>query len=213
MKIGLYKIGTDIIGIDIEFWSDSELNGNPAFIYSETLTSDYHDISNDLLLIEKFGENVMSYNSKRNFMIPVFYSEAGTSFQNFSGMTSEKKMIAAKYFFIPYSIRLTLLTESEDAANWSSLVRLTEDGRAKMVEAMRVKVSDFVRSELYSKSDSELFFEDCFSMLNAFIKAASTRLKDFISNKIGTEYELNGFEQASYYNEDLKIELLKILSS
>lgn len=190
----------------------------PAVVWQEAQPEgDFTDKTNDLQAWATYGSQVLDLDRYRYEMKVLFYTLAGNQLQNWETLTTEQKLIGAKYFFVPYALRLTVLTDDEDARNWDKLVEETQGtpvqiykGRAKTFDEMRKRVSHSVRKEEMSITQSQQMLKDVGQMVDWYIRANTPDFKQWLTNEIGTAYENNGFAQTEYYNETLKNELYDI---
>lgn len=186
--------------------------------WSETAPGqNFDDKSNDILAWDKYGSTVLDLDRYRYEMKILFYAEAGTQLENWANLSSEKQLIGAKYFFIPYALRMMLLSDDEDKINWSWLIEETQGvpvqtykGRARTFDEMRKKVADFVRTEQLSMEDSQQMLKDVGEMTDWYIRANTPDFKQWIINEAGSSYENNGFAQKSYFSATLRDELYSI---
>lgn len=201
-----------------KLWIEN-IENNPACVWSENHPpqGDFINRTDDLIYWDKYGKNVLDLDRYRYEMKYPFYILAGFSLENWANLSIDIKKIGAKMFFVPYNIRLTVVTEQEDYNNWEDLVFQTQGtptqiyiGRAKTFDEMRKCVSHKVRKEILSMSDSQLMLKDVGQMVNWFINANTPDFKQWIINEVGTIYENDGFAQKSYYSESLKNELYDI---
>lgn len=89
----------------------------PVYQIKDTLDSDYEDVSS----IESWDTSILlDWSRRRDEIIPLFYAKAGYDLSNYSSLTSEEKLLGAKYFLVPYGLRVTngIVTENEDKTNW-----------------------------------------------------------------------------------------------
>jgi hypothetical protein len=201
-----------------KFWVENILD-NPACAWSEVAppSGGFIDRTNDLVYWDKYGKNVLDLDRYRYEMKTPFYTQAGLQLENWATLSAEIKEIAARMFFVPYILRLTVVSEEQDYLNWEVIIDKTQGaptdiyvGRAKTFDVMRKVVAHRVRKELLSMSDSQQMLKDVGQMADWFIRANSPDFKQWIINEVGTPYENNGFQQTTYYNQTLKDELYDI---
>lgn len=201
-----------------KLWIEN-IENNPACVWSENHPpqGDFINRTDDLIYWDKYGKNVLDLDRYRYEMKMPFYTLSGFGLENWGSLSNEVKKIGAKMFFIPYLLRLTVISESEDYDNWEDLVFQTQGtptqiyiGRAKTFDEMRKCVSHKVRKEILSMSNSQLMLKDVGQMVDWFINANTPDFKQWIINEVGTIYENNGFAQKPYYSESLKNELYDI---
>ena len=93
-----YKIGDEIVGIDLDSWTSEQLNGNQPFkmIYSgDTIPSGYVDISS-IVNWDKFGNNVCNDYFVYKCAIKTIAMEVG-----WTGLTNTEKDLCIKYYAYP----------------------------------------------------------------------------------------------------------------
>ena len=125
-------------------------------------------------------------------------------------MSAEKKLIACKYFLIPYSVRIQLISDSDDSENWDYLLHQTKLSRQSCVESMRIKTGQYMRLGLLTLAQTQTFYKEVFQYINWFNDANAPDFKQWLTNEVGSPYENNGFEDKSYYLAQLQTDLLEI---
>ena len=93
-----YQISGQTVGIDIDSWSDDDLNGNPAFkiiLSGQTVPSGYTDIDS-IVNWDKFGIQVANDYSVVKFEIKDIVNMVG-----WTGLTNTEKDLAIKYYAYP----------------------------------------------------------------------------------------------------------------
>lgn len=191
---------------------------NPAVVWAEAQpNADFIDKTADVLLWDKYGKQVLDLDRYRYEMKAPFYAIVGAALQNWATTSAEIKAIGAKYFLIPYNLRLTLISDAQDKENWNLLVKLTQGypsdncvGRAKTFEVMRECVSDGVRTETMTMTNSQQMLKDIGQMGDWYIKSNSPDFKQWLTNEVGSPYQNAGFEQKTYYSLALKDKLYDI---
>ena len=185
-----------------------ELNGNQPYLASTYSSIDgYQDISS----IENWDKStLMDWSRRRDEILPLFYAESGAQLQNFAGLSIEKKIIGCKYFLIPYNIRTMLISDEQDAINWSYLLERTKESRMLCVESMRLRTGQYMRTNQLTLEQTQLFYKDVFEYINWFEDANAPDFKQWLTNEVGSPYENSGFEQASYYISQLEVDLMDI---
>jgi len=161
-----------------------------------------------------FGFNFFTWRNKiQELVIAIVNSD----FSNWNGLSPEEKEIASELILAPYSLRTGVISDEVDKRNWKNLVivsqgTLVDDitGRSKIVEIMRETVSDELRKETMTKTDTDSFFTDVSAMLDTFIGANTPDFKQWLTNEVGSPYELDGFEQKSYFSQAREDYLLDI---
>lgn len=190
----------------------------PAVAWSETAPSiNFIDKTNDIVAWYKHGKSVLDLDRYRYEMKAPFYTLAGTQLENWASLSSEVKKIGAEMFFIPYQLRLTVISEQEDYDNWEEIIEKTQGtpteiyiGRAKTFDEMRRCVAHKVRKEELSMTASQQMLKDVGLMVDWFIRSNSPEFKQWLINEAGTPYENDGFAQKNYYSLDLKTKLYDI---
>ena len=161
-----------------------------------------------------FGFNFFTWRNKiQELVIAIVNSD----FSNWNGLSPEEKEIASELILAPYSLRTGVVSDEVDKRNWKNLVivsqgTLVDDitGRSKIVEMMRESVSDELRKETMTKTDTDSFFTDVSAMLDTFIGANTPDFKQWLTNEVGSPYEADGFEQKSYFSQAREDYLLDI---
>jgi hypothetical protein len=169
------------------------------------------DASSDMLAWDA-AINVMDWSRRRDKISTLFYAEAGTQLENFAGLSDAKKLIGAKYFFIPYALRLAVVGSDEaDAANGLKLVTETKASRQAMYDAMRGWVwNQYVRKEVLTLAQSQQFYDDIHiddELDVRFIETNQFGLKAWIFGL--SPYE-GVFAGKGYYSVGLQNELILI---
>lgn len=192
---------------------------NPSVVFSETAPNEnFTDKSNDLIAWDKYGYKVLDLDRYRYEMKLPFYTLAGFSLENWAGLSAEIKEIGARYFFVPYALRVPdVVTDQQDYNNWEDLIIKTQGtpteiyiGRAKTFDEMRKRVAHRVRKEQMSMTESQQMLKDVGQIVDWFIRANSPDFKQWLTNEVGSPYENDGFAQKNYYNASLKDELYDI---
>jgi len=213
MRLTAYILSGQTLGVDLTGWIDSDLNGNPPFIVlfnsGSTVPSGYTDISS----IEHWDSiPVLDWARRRDGISPLFYEIAGVNLSNYSALTTTQKIIGAQYFFVPYSLRVTngIVTEEQDIENWSFLLSETKVSRENCVEAMRKHVGQYIRTGLLTLAQTQQFYKDTRVFIQWFNEVNLYDLIQWISNTPGSPYENDGFAQQTYFNANLRDELIEI---
>lgn len=152
----------------------------------------------------------LDWSRRRDEIVPLFYAEAGQSLENFAGMSNAKKLIACKYFLIPYVLRTQIIADAEDAENWDYLLHQTKLSRYACVEAMRVKVGQYMRLGILTLADTQHFYTQVYEFIIRFNEANSPDFKQWLFNEVGSAYENAGFAQMTYFNTQMRDDLLDI---
>jgi hypothetical protein len=126
----------------------------------------------------------------------------------------------SRYILAPYTLRLTIHTDTIDEQNWFNLIQVTQGldsqkepftGRTLLIEKMRKCIANKVRKELMTIATSQQFFKDVFQMLEWYIRAACPDFKLWLTN--ASPYDADGFEEKSYWTQDLEDELMDIYNN
>lgn len=169
----------------------------------------YEDVSS----IENWDiVNKLDWARRRDEISPLFYAVSGATMSNYGNLSSDQKLIGAKYFLVPYSLRVTngIVTDEEDMNNWNLLLSRSKESRIKCVEAMRVHVGQYIRTGVLTLQQTQEFFRDVFQLINWFNEANLPDFKQWITNEVGSAYENAGFADATYYSVELRDELMEI---
>lgn len=212
INIILTKINEqDIVNGEISY-SDANVQNNLTITIDESLSQDMENTLNTLISnhIPKTKYNSLDWARRRDVILPQFYMEAGSQLENFSSLSTKKKMIACDFFLIPYNIRLMFVTNEQDSKNWEFLLKKTKESRKDCIEAMRLKTGEYMRTGQLTLVQTQLFYKDVFDYINWFEDANAPDFKQWLTNEVGSAYENNGFEQASYYSSQLKTDLMDI---
>lgn len=191
---------------------------HPASYWGDVAPSvDFTDKSNDLISWDLYGSQVLDFDRYRYEMKAPFYALAGSQLQNWASLNDEVKAIAVKMFFVPYALRLTVVSDEQDSLNWEKILTLTQgtpveqyQGRAKTFDMMRICVAQRVRKEIMSMTDSQQMLKDVGQIVDWYIRVNSPDFKQWLMNEAGSPYENNGFAQKSYYSLLLRNELYDI---
>lgn len=182
----------------------------PARIYQvNSPNENFVDMSYDIIEWDK-SIYIMDWSRRRDMISPLFYAEAGSQLQNFGGMSIEKKLLACKYFLIPYSVRTSIITENEDKLNGEYLLSQTESSRVECVEAMRQYIwNAFVRNNLITLAQSQQMFDDIDeeNKIRRFEKSNKANLKKWIFGL--SPYE-GVFVAKNYYSISMQDGLVSI---
>ena len=180
----------------------------PFKLFSTTITdSNYEDYSS----MEHWdASNFLDWSRRRDEIAALFYAEAGAQLQNFAGMSTAKKILACKYFLIPYNIRLQIVDNETDMENWATLLEYTKQSRQACIEAMRKHVGQYIRTGDLSLAETQSFFKDVRVHIQLFNDTNAPDFKQWLTNEVGSPYENDGFAQKSYFSSGLLAELLDI---
>jgi hypothetical protein len=183
----------------------------PAIVYQEDTIEGYTDCTDDMLSWDS-SIHILDWSRRRDNIAVAFYSIASSNLSTYGNLTAPQKLIGAKYFLVPYSLRVTngIVTEDEDLINWAYLLEQTKISRKDCVEAMRKHVGQYIRVGTLTLAHTQLFFKDVVDYINWFEQSNAPDFKQWITNEVGSAYENAGFAETSYYNATLKDELLDI---
>jgi len=195
-----------------------ETGGTAAFIQEIAPSVNYEDKTSDISAWDKYGLRVKDYKYVQYRIKMLVLAITGLDFSTYGNLTDEEKKLAAKWMSAPYILRVpSQYSDEEDRENWLRLIELSEghnklstQGRARIFEEMRQRVSEELRVEAMALEDSQDFFRTCFIDSQAYIACNDPQFKFWLDNTVGEQYENNGFAQKSYYNETLKNDLLSI---
>jgi len=201
----------DILDGNITYANDNK-NDNLIIDFNIELTSDKENTLNNIVSnhIANSEYNKLDWARRRDVILPLFYLEAGSQLQNFSGLPINRKIMSCNFFLIPYSIRVQIISNEQDAKNWVFLLEETKQSRADCVEAMRKHVGQYIRIGGLTLFQTQQFYKDTMVYIQWFSESNLPDLKQWISNEPSSLYETNGFAQASYYDSTLRDELMAI---
>jgi hypothetical protein len=204
MLLTAYLINGQAVGVDLPSWEDSDLNGNPPFKAELTVSAGYTDISS----MENWNKNwVRDWSRCRDEVNPLFYAAAGPNLENFANLPMDQKLMGCTYFFIPYAMRVQLITDAEDLENWKYLLRMTKVSRISCIEAMREYTGSYIRTGLLTIAQTQTFFEDVADFVDWFNEANSPNLKQWLNDE--APY-VGVFAGKSYYSAALQTGLMSI---
>lgn len=106
-KLTAYLITGQPVGVSITSWEETDLNGNPAFLVEDAVTSGYQDISS-IENWDNLGELATDDCSMIRNEIKAFYDAT-----TFSSLTSSEKEVVSRWFVSTKSERDTIKTEEE----------------------------------------------------------------------------------------------------
>jgi hypothetical protein len=194
-------------------WNLSDLSGNTPFMIlfnsGDTVPDNYVDISS----IENWDTfPILDWSRRRDAISPLFYLIAGTNLANYANLTTSQKIIAAKYFLVPYQLRVSngIFTEQQDKENWHNLLIQTKQSREDCIEAMRLCVGQYIRTGTLTLAQTQQFYKDVYQYVIWFNESNLPDLKQWIINEVGSAYETNGFAQTTYFNSTLRDSLMAI---
>lgn len=192
---------TKKIGIDLTSFTELV-----PFKAELTVSSGYEDISS----IENWDESgLLDWSRRRDEIKPLFYAIAGGNLSTYNNLTANQKLIGAKYFFVPYSLRVTngIVTEEQDKINGEILATETRNSRITCGEEMRLFLYTYVRQELMTLANTQLFYRDIKNELECFIASNDPGFKQFI---FGLEPYIGVFTNKVYWSQTLQNTLINI---
>jgi len=209
-----------------KLWIENTSNYPSVICSSLDYSTTHTDKTTDVISWDKYGLDVLQYLHVRRKIQPLIIAkcssnplDSNTYFDNWTnGLTLEEKKIACNWIIAPYSLRITINSDADDLSLWTILVEKSKgfnilkdtEGRAYIIEEMRMRVSENLRKDLWTFATSNQFYYDTKDHIMAYMFANTTDLIDWISNKVGSLYENNGFAQTSYYDATLQTDLIKI---
>ena len=107
-------------------------------------------------------------------------------------------------------VRTQIISDTQDAINWDFLLTKTKESRMACVEAMRIKVGQYMRLGTITLEQTQDFYTSVYQLIIWFDQTNKPDFKQWISNEVGSPYELNGFAQKPYYTEQIKDDLMEI---
>ena len=180
-----------------------------SFSWGATLPAGFTDITADVVQLDACGAAAIGGKRTRDLIKSAVLTETNM-LANWATYPANKQAIAIKWMVVPYSFRVPAITEQEDISNWLWVAEFTKQGRAEIIEMMRLHVSDYLRREVLTKDDLDAFWYDTVDYIDSYIAGNSPDLKDWLTNAAGTQFETNGFEQKSYWSQQLEDELINI---
>lgn len=193
--------------IETDSMNDGSYIPLPPIVYGDVLPVGYEDITS---MITWDASNHLDWSRRRDEISTLFYAEAGAQLQNFANMSAAKKLLACKYFLIPYNIRLQIISEETDMEHWAELLQYTKESRQTCVEAMRKHVGQYIRTGDLTLAQTQAFFKDVRVHIQLFNDTNAPDFKQWLTNEVGSPYENDGFAQKSYFSSGLLAELLDI---
>lgn len=179
----------------------------PAIVYEELAPNETFTDKTDDIEAWDIALNVLDWSRRRDIITPLFYMESGAQLQNFSLMSVEKKIIGCKYFLIPFSIRLQIVSEEQDKLNFDFLLFETKKSRIDCVNAMRILCGNYIRKGTLTLAKTQELFNDISPYIDLFIEANISNFKKFI---FGIDEFVGIFASKSYYSVELQNDLMNI---
>ena len=202
----------DLSDGQISYSNDNSIINNLTITTYTTLTTDQKPIL-DYIVNNHIADpnyNGMDWSRRRDLLNPIFYANAGLSLQNFAGLSTRFKMIGCIYFFAPYSVRMSVISDSQDFTNWQYLLKATKQSREDCVEAMRLKVGQYLRTGALTLPQTQDFYKQVVYYLQLFVDSNAPDFKQWLFNIVGSPYENTGFAQTAYYSSQMANDLLDI---
>ena len=209
MKLLAYLINGTPVNEMTEGYNPDDLNGNPAFKISETIESGYADITSIDNLYFLFDSANIGFLKNREMIKVLMIAIVNPDFSNWGSLTLSQKQIVSKLFLAPYSLRITVVTDSEDSASWIELLSTTKIQRAIQVESMRMIIGKELRLGTISFPDTNQFYIDTMDLLDWYIFTNNQSFYDWL-NSDGV-YASNGFNSKSYYTLARYTALMNVL--
>jgi len=213
-ELGLFTTAvefSDLLNGSISY-SHANTTDNLIINFDVALTTGQETTLNNI--IDNYAINTsykkIDWARRRDVLIPHFYAEAGAQLQNFASLSNIKKLNACVFFLIPYQVRLQIISDAQDAINWDFLLTKTKESRMACVEAMRIKVGQYMRLGTITLAETQDFYTSVYQLIIWFDQTNKPDFKQWISNEVGSPYELNGFAQKPYYTEQIKDDLMEI---
>lgn len=202
-----------------KLWVDTT-GDNPKVVYTDTQPDvTYVDLTNSITGWYDYGNYVQDFNQIRNNVLALVLAIAQPDYSLWNDLTSDEKYVACYYVVAPYSLRITIVTDSEDKDNWRNMAELTcgnpidsLSGRSRMFQEMRLFVSDYTRTNSITLAQAQDFFKSVFEIAQYFIQTSDPSLSYWINNTPGTIYEFDGFQQKLYYQQSIRDGLNNILA-
>lgn len=193
-------------------YSHVDMTDNMTIITNDVLSVENETIINDLVAAHVANDvyNPLDWARRRDVLLPFFYAEAGSQLENFAGMSNQKKLNACIFFMVPYSVRLQIISDAQDAKNWDFLLTMTKQSREACVEAMRIKVGQYMRLGTISLAETQDFYTHVAELIMWFNDTNKPDFKQWLTSEVGSPYENTGFASQTYYNVDIKNDLMNI---
>jgi hypothetical protein len=216
-----YLINGQPCGVVVKSWSESDLNGNPAFAFADSVTAGYQDISS-MENWDEFGDNTgADFNYIRNILAVYVSTITGGNWANWDNLTTSQKQLACKYVVAPYALRVPgVVDDATDKENWYNVVIQTNgvpltnlEGRALIFQKMRIAIAEMTRTNIITLTDSQSLFKDTFILVQWYINSNCPDFKYWFNNTVGTPYENAGFAEVTYFTAPIKAEILTIVNN
>ena len=173
---------------------------NPAVLWQATLQTGFTDATADVVALNQYGVQKIGAKRTRDLISSAVMSDTN-NLVDWSAYAQNKKDIAIKWICVPYNLRIPAIPEADDIANWNWIAEKTKEGRAEIIEVMRIRVSDELRTETLTKTDLDNFWNDTFTMINSYMGANSPDFKNWL---------IGDFSSKTYWSQLLEDDLLSI---
>ena len=168
----------------------------------------------------------IEYNKLRWWVSSLLMAKGVDVTAAFTACTTEEKIQVCKFILMPYSIRLLFYTDDQDYSNWDLLVDRSEgnphgiiEGRSRVYEDLRRKVSDYVRREVWLSGDyyanltkAQELFRDVSQYKDWYIGSNDPTFHDFLSST-GQFDEFTGMKSKGYWLQSLEDDLMLIYNA
>lgn len=193
-------------------YSDANFSNNLIIRTNEELTVDQKAILDYIISNHVVDSDYkkLDWSRRRDILSPLFYAKAGNQLQNFSNLPLRDKLIGCVYFFVPYNVRVQIISNLQDKKNWEFLLAKTKESRETCTESMRRCAGQYIRTGDLTLAQTQQFYKDVRPHVQNFNEVNSPDLKQWLTNEVGSAYENNGFAQKSYYSTALRDDLMNI---
>lgn len=190
----------------------AEVDGNLNLEFTDSLTVDQVTVLDTIVSNHVVDPMYTPFDwaVRRDVYSPYFYALAGAQLQNWGTLTYSIKLLACKFFYAPYNLRVTIVTDTDDAINWDSLLSRTKRSREACVEAMRKKVGQYMRLGSITLAQTQDFYVCVYEFVIWFEQANKPDFKQWLTNEVGSPYENDGFAQRAYYTVQMKDDIMSI---
>jgi len=218
------KIGK-LIGYNLDTNSmddNSNVVKQPFRLFYSTIDdSDYEDFGadvNSLININKYWKQIGQYQQIRPILSGVLIAEIGANYAGWGSLTAEKKQIAVKWILAPYSLRMTVIGDSDDLDNFQELLEGTSGvimqkliGRTRVIEEMRQFIGlNYFRKDIISKNDIDSFYNDVSPLTVRYINSNDPHFYYWLNGL--NEYAGIGLSSKTYFDQNMLDTLNKIYS-
>lgn len=191
---------------------DNQLN--PSYVYQEDILAGYTDVTNNSI-DWSLARNILDYNRRRNKIATLLTIKGNSAYptinwNNWNSLSSDEKTLAAIMAICPYSLRNTIFSDTEDSINFNYVLTQTKEGRIAIIEEMRLCMASYMRLSIITLANLQDVYESINNEINYFRDSNNSKLKQWITNEIGSIYFLTGFASKPYYNSDIKDAIMLI---